>query len=378
MENNKKIGILTITPNIGFGGIMQAYALRQMISTLCNDLEVEIINYRDKPTFISRLAYLKNAFKRKFLKAEFVKFSPESAYRYIAQNILPFHERYLKYSSPVSPGNSFRQLVNQRYSVIIVGSDQVWRPKYVHSIKDYFLEGISDNVSKIAYAASLGASVWEYTREETEVCQKLINKFDYVSVRESEGVSLLKNNMDCVVAVHNDVDPTLLLEKENYKQFMTEKTPKGIFTYILDRTKDKEDLIENIAAVLNLPVYRFNTGAENPNLPLKERIAPSIQEWISGIANSDFVVTDSFHGCVFSIIFNKPFIIYANKDRGLDRFTSLLGSLGLMDRMVFTAEEMAKHKTDEKINWTEINIRLDSLRNNSLNRLANILREKLQ
>ena len=378
METQKKIGILTITPNIGFGGLMQAYALRQVVLSLCHNSEVEIINYRNRPTLKSRLAFLKNVLKRKYIKSEYVKFTSEATYRFIAQNILPFHKRYLKYSSPVSPGISFRQLANQRYSVIIVGSDQVWRPKYVYSIKDYFLKGISDNVSKIAYAASLGVSNWEYTREETDICKELIKKFDYVSVREFDGVSLLKNNMDCDAEVHNDIDPTLLLEREQYNQFITEKTPKGIFTYILDRTEDKEDLIENIAARYELPVFQFNTGAENPNLPLNERIAPSIQEWISGIANSDFVVTDSFHGCVFSIIFNKPFIIYANKDRGLNRFTSLLGSLGLMDRMVFTAEEIAKRKIDDKINWTEINIRLDSLRNNSLNRFAKVLKEKIQ
>lgn len=377
MKDKIRIGILTITPNIGIGGIMQAYALQNAVTALSNNLDVEIINYRNRPTLKTKLAYFKNSLIRKFFRREYVKFSEKSTYKYIGENILPFHEKYLQFSPLVYAGESFRNLANKRYSIIIVGSDQVWRPKYVLSIRDYFLEGISDTIYKIAYAASLGTSNWEYSFEDTKCCRQLLKQFDYISIRELEGVNLLKENLGYSNEIYNDIDPTLLLPKDNYNKFLVAKSRKNVFTYILDKTQDKEQLVNQIATILNLPVYTFNTGAENANLPLNERIAPSIEEWLSGIANSDFVVTDSFHGCVFSIIFNKPFIVYANRDRGVNRFTSLLDKLGIQNKMVFSAKEFSIKQIFDTIDWDNVNNTIGVMRSISLNRLSNVIREKI-
>ena len=89
------------------------------------------------------------------------------------------------------------------------------------------------------------------------------------------------------------------------------------------------------------------------------------------------MVTDSFHGCVFSIIFNKPFIVYANRDRGVNRFTSLLDKLGIQNKMVFSAKEFSIKQIFDTIDWDNVNNTIGVMRSISINRLSNVIREKI-
>ena len=99
---------------------------------------------------------------------------------------------------------------------------------------------------------------------------------------------------------------------------------------------------------------------------------PSIEEWLSNFRNSKFIFTDSFHGMVFSIIFNVPFAVYVNKKRGSSRFVSLLKQVGLKNRIIESEKEYDQIKNDE-INWKEVNEKLNNLRNSSIDFLKNNL-----
>ena len=130
----------------------------------------------------------------------------------------------------------------------------------------------------------------------------------------------------------------MLLTKEDYIQlFENTDTPKSkgtLLNYILDETSEKLTLIDQIAQEKNLVLFRVNSKVENKKAPLQERIQPSVEQWLRGFYDAEFVVTDSFHACVFSILFNKPFIAIGNEDRGTSRFTSLLSMFGLKDRLI--------------------------------------------
>ena len=120
-------------------------------------------------------------------------------------------------------------------------------------------------------------------------------------------------------------------------------------------------------------INEFNTKAEDCNAPLCMRIAPPVEEWLNGLYNSDFVVTDSFHGCVFSILFNKPFIVYGNRQRGLDRFTSILDFLDLSDTLICSEGDFNKKLIEKSFNWIEINNKLESQRKEIVKRLKTVL-----
>lgn len=368
-----KIGILTITPNVGFGGILQAYALKNVLDRVTGG-NTEVINYKYKPSFKSKLSFLVH-FLSSICRGNFSKLTFDGDYYYRSKNVRPFHDKFLNFSNMVSSSRDLIRLINESYDAVVVGSDQVWRPKYVLGIENYFFQGIRPEISKIAYAASFGVYEWEFSNEETNKCSELICEFKYVSVREESGVALVKNKLDYTGNVYCDLDPTLLAGKVTFEKFLSK--PKDydnyIFTYILDGNGSKSYIVTQIKDIFKLNIFNFNTSAENFSKPLKERVAPRVEDWLSGIFYSSFVVTDSFHGCVFSILFNKPFFVYVNKRRGAERFNSILGLLGLKDRMIYNQDEFNENILKNDIDWDLINTILATKRNEIIQRLTKLL-----
>ena len=366
-----KIGILTITPNIGYGGIMQAYALQTILKKLGN--EIEIINYRHKIGYKTKAKFFLKSVYKVFIKGEFAKFSLNDDYLYRAQKVSKFHQKYLNLSELVKTSKEFRCLANRKYDCIIVGSDQVWRPQYVVNIYDYYLDGIRKGVYKMSYAASFGVNEWQYSKEQTRRCTKLLKEFGYISVRESSGIKLIADNLSENFKVDWDLDPTLLIYQNDYASLI-QNVPKNkntLFTYILDPTFDKSQVVNKISKELNLGINEFNTRAENGmGVELKLRVAPPVETWISGFRDADFIVTDSFHGMVFSIIFNKPFVVYINPNRGTERFTSLLSMLGLLDRMITCSTELNQSLLSDTIVWNKVNDVINIKRKDIMSKLS--------
>ena len=222
-----------------------------------------------------------------------------------------------------------------KYNTFIVGSDQVWRnwyPEQPSELLRYFLDYIADpNAKRIAYAASFGKdSIQEAgLAAHSEKISVLLKKFDAISVRESSGVNIIKNNwgLDAIQVL----DPTLLLSCDDYSALIDApicqtNDVKPISYYVLDATPEIKSLIKRIAE---------KTGLEYGGIFLNEcRILPPIEQWLKNFRDCEFVVTDSFHGTVFSIINRKPFVVIANEWRGTSRMSSLLQTLGLEKRLI--------------------------------------------
>ena len=122
---------------------------------------------------------------------------------------------------------------------------------------------------------------------------------------------------------------------ELFKQKQTPKSKGNLLNYVLDETDEIESLIKKVASMKKMVPFAVNNPYEGDNTkPLNQRIKPSVETWLRGFYDADFVITDSFHACVFSIIFKKQFVVVGNKDRGMSRFESLLKLFGLEDRLV--------------------------------------------
>lgn len=245
-----------------------------------------------------------------------------------------FIKKHIHLTKPLRSSAEMQKYVESKeFDCIVVGSDQVWREVYCPCIEDFFLVFLKedDNMIKVAYAASFGTTEFSISGDHLKRCITLARRFHSISVRECSGVEI----MDKVfrLNVKRFLDPTLLLDYDRYRFFVRRTKITGVLSYILDETDEKMAILNDVSDMTGLKIKRikFTSACEDDSV----LVLPSVEEWLSSFTTADFVVTDSFHGCVFSIINHKPFIAIANKDRGLERFTTLLETFGLMDRLVF-------------------------------------------
>ncbi len=256
----------------------------------------------------------------------------------------------------------------------VVGSDQVWRRNMAISyapISFFFLSDMYKMQLKrsISYAASFGSDEWEGTPEETEECGRLLREFKAVSVREHSGVKICKDVFG-VDAVQMP-DPTLLLYTRDYGKIIdSEKTwlpdSKFVAAYVLDETAGKAELLQGSADALNLKLQHLMPHATAKKR--RDRFPISVPQWLRLIRDCEYFITDSFHGCVFAIIYNKPFVCLGNAGRGNARFDTLLGTFGLEDRMVTHASpEEVQRVLNNPIDWERVNAIHDAERERGIN-----------
>lgn len=265
-----------------------------------------------------------------------------SAYSKITENTRQFIRGNIELSSRMESTEDLAQHFKRaEYDAAIVGSDQTWRPLYSPDIYNFFLDFIPDGkVKKIAYATSFGVDTWDFSETQTRKCALLAKSFSFVGVREASGVHLCLTHLG--IDAHHVLDPTLLLRSEDYDRLLdteinADQSGRGLYTYLLDATTSKREFVEKSARTLGLRVcsnqapnsiHHWNGG------PLKNYIMPKVTDWLSGFKNSEFIITDSFHGMVFAIIFRKPFVVISNAERGSARFLSLLNQLGATKHLV--------------------------------------------
>ena len=373
-----RIGVLALQLRYNFGGILQAYALQKTLNKLGHKV-IHIDQHRYVtlgPWYKKYPIYLKRAI-RKYLFGENLIVRADVAInnttKAIATHTDPFIDKHIKriYTK------DFSNIKKGKFDTIIVGSDQVWRPQYFFSkIENAYLEFTKDwDVKRIAYAASFGTEEWEYSDEQTSNCAALLKKFNAVSVRESSAVKLCEEKFG--VKTQHVLDPTLLLNKEDYiKLFESTKTPRSegnLFCYILDKGKETSSIIDGISKDKVFSPFYVNSRYEEPNTPLEERIQQPVEKWLRAFYDAEFIITDSFHACVFSIIFNKPFIVYGNKERGYARFESLLTLFALEDRLISSPNEVNK-MLQTPIDWERVNSIHKQMKEKSLSFLVNNLK----
>ena len=341
-----RILIKTFRLSSNYGCILQAFALQKVL----RDLGHDVVTWDTDVPF----------YKRMSRKHRFLSISKQIFRKYILwqKNIILDIDAFAAKWSALSNKhtkkfvekhinrlvtNDLHSIDGNQFDCVIAGSDQIWR--YYgneESLKNNFLEFTKNwNCKRIAYAISFGLDKLNYSDELKATCKKLITNFDAISVREDSGVKICKEEFD--VDAIQVLDPTLLLKKEDYLSLIdqNEKSVNSgeLLYYILDETDKKKQ-------------------TENPIIPFDWRIQPPVEEWLQGFSNARFVITDSFHACVFSIIFNKPFICIGNKQRGLSRFHSLLSMLCLQNRLVDLKEYDIENALNSIIDWDIVNERL--------------------
>lgn len=364
-----KIAILTQPIGHNYGGILQNWALQHVLSELGHAPQ----------TIIYCSPSIKLTSKERAHKLRYVLRSGLSyfiKYRLLRKDgkpgRLPWHNknkylhRFIRnhietslFMSEISDS----ALKEKRFSAIIVGSDQVWRPCYNESNLNSMFCSFADSpiLTRVAYAASFGVYSWEFSSEQTAMAQEAIKQFHRVSVREASGMSLCREHLN--VEADTCLDPTLLLPSSSYDELIPDKllrrTPNDkVAVYILDFNEQKRQIVNTICNRLGKEPLYFG------NVDEKGHLQP-IEQWLAHFKSSDFIITDSFHGTVFSIIYRKPFISIANPTRGTDRFTSLLNMLDLRSRLIYENQEIADSTLFEPIDWDAVYSKLNNYKSKS-------------
>lgn len=371
-----RIAIITLSLHTNYGGIMQAYALQEVLSRNGHQpihLQQRHITKSLHPWWLMPLVCIKRIYRKYILhESELCIF--EDPRLTIRRNTDKFIKRHLK----------IRYLTDSEWDcnalsdcdAVLVGSDQIWRPCYSQPIQRAFVGFAVDlSIKRIAYAASFGSSVCEYTPQQISACQSLIDAFDKVTVREQTAVDLCKSMWG--VDAELVLDPTLLLNAEDYRLLYDNMNlPDSLgdlFVYVLDKDPILENLIDNFALERRMAVFEVNSKVENENASISDRIHPSVEQWIKAFDDAKFIITDSFHACVFSIIYNKPFICVGNSSRGMARFDSLLSIFDLTHCL----QDCRKIKKfyNPQIDWERVNQILQEQRCKSLNILMSSIHE---
>jgi len=298
--------------------------------------------------------------------------------RFKTYSFFQFRSKYLNLT-PTMTSSEKAKILNNYFDNFIVGSDQVWRKLIVRNhLYTYFLDFVKSSKNIIAYAASFGTDKFEGDENEINSCQFLLNKFNAISVREKDGVDICENTFD--VKPELTLDPTLLLTSDDYCKLIEDDSKEESYIALYFIQDHENQMINNPELARLFPNKKVkNIKGAFTEMPYgKEFIYNDFSNWIKGIKNSDFVITDSYHGVIFSIIFKKQFICLGRKSTSLSRFNSLFDMLkgNTEKRNYRELEEIDNVRKLPKLNYTEIYQNLENKRYQSVKFLKRSLKNK--
>ncbi len=348
-----KIALLTIWHCGNYGAELQAYATVRALLELGHD--VSIIDFRLSDKTQKTL---------KQLAAEFImKFTPAyNGFVFFWSKYLPNKTKHYK---------SIEQLEKNPpvADIYLVGSDQVWNLNITQELaKAYFLDFGNSSISRCSYASSFGENLWSESDAITKAVGVQLSKFKLISCRESTGIKILKD----VFGVDADLvlDPTLLFS--SYPEITGNICEEKTFVYYpLTVDKNDEIVYKRFANELKLKYVNINKKRLLTNTIPWTRT--SIIDWIKNIASAKFVVTPSFHGLAFSLIYHRQFAVIGTNSSRNNRIIDLLELLGLPNRYFSTFNEFYKSKIwKHQIDYDNVDAKLDMLREYSWNYLKKI------
>lgn len=340
-----RIGLLTYHHSANYGAVMQSYATCRALKELGH--EVEFLNFQqdEKRSNSSIIFYFKiKAFDR-FMTA--------------------FYPSETKILQSMDDLNA----IASNYDCLVVGSDQVWNPEISkNKCLAYFLDFGGSDIRRISYASSFGISKWpEQYQNLLPSISGSLHKFYAISVREETGKELLGNLFGLKSQVV--LDPTLL--HTDYHEITGNISDnEEVICYLLNRTKLQLEKTILLSKSLGKTPKMISTI--RPTWGFRYVYPPSIENWIRHIAGAKFVITDSFHGLVFSLIYNKQFVVISPNNGRNSRLKDLLQSVGIEDRYFDENDKISYNNLIENsIDYNKVNVKLQALKDISWNYLKN-------
>jgi len=287
------------------------------------------------------------------------------SYNSLVINNPRIHEKNCRFNKYIMFSKSIKNIFEaekfcSKTETFITGSDQVFRPIYIKDKEyQYLLDFALPTSRKIAFSASFGVDKESFLEENSpEVIEHMKNSlrsFDFISVREKSGVEICKD----VLGVEAEwvIDPVFILDRVKWDELIENATKDysdRIISYVLDTNKEYKK------------AYKFLSKQNNAEVVELANSNESVENWLKAIRDCKFLITDSFHGMCFAIIFNKPFICLANKKRGATRFESILEMLNIENQCINSIDETYTKDCIFKVDYEKVNQRIEEERQKGL------------
>ena len=382
-----KISIITFWQSLdNYGQILQSYALQRVLLERGHSPEILRYGFHE---FLYPSIHFKDIFNKSGLKNIYIHFN-----LYLRQllknedvrNFRVFKKKYFHFSKETYNTLKDLQVNSPSADCYIAGSDQIWAQLLSNNNnKSFFLDFGNKDIRRVAYAPSFALK--EYPIELLPILTEQLSKFNAISVREPNGVTICNKAGFKAKLV---LDPTLLLPPKYYSKFFSHYLPikksPYCFIYHVNVYSSNALFWENIKqynslhGIVNISTYANGDKSKNMHILDKTQyVYPTIEQWLLLIKNAKYVVTTSFHGIAFSILFHKPFIycpVPESKYAANDRVSSLLERLNIKDRTL--ADNNIDNITrilESSIRWDDVDLSLDKLRKDSLDFLLSSINE---
>lgn len=393
----KKIGIVTVTYVNNFGSHLQSFALQEVIRKL--GYGTEIINpkglnkdigkrrfiyllsrWHDIAELKSYFGLIKTKVASKFIK-RFRKLLQERS-----NTINLFASKEYTFSPIVNTWEDMTKMCAERYSTVIIGSDQNWRPANIAG-GYYTIEYVPDEINKVAYSTSFGIA--RVIPSQYEKAKFFLGRINHISVRENTGQKIIKEILNRDVPVV--CDPTILLKKEEWRKFIALKKQTNliditnipyILCYFLGENKEHREFAKRLRNITGYKIVSILMGEQRYFIEKKDSYDIDIinigpLDFVNLIDKAQYVCTDSFHGCAFSLIFQKQFYAFYKTEQGSkmsvnSRLDSMLGWAGVANRIIKGRVEISD-KLLQPIQYKEVTKRLEEKREMSMSFLEKSL-----
>lgn len=334
----KKVYTLNFWYGYNYGATLTAYALYQILKR---------INY--EPVLIDNMSSIERIRYKNFFSIKFIK-------------------KYCKISKSFNKLSNIEE-INNMAQAFIVGSDQVFRTKHIeknNTIWHYCLDFAKEDIKKIAFSASFGVEKENFLTETSittiNKMKKSFKSFDFISVREKSGTKICRDIFR--TEAKWIIDPVFMLDKEEYANLINDA--KGnyegkIISYTFNRTKEFQNNLKILSQKYNSKIFELDSSFV------------SIEDWLCAIKNAKLVVTNSFHGVCFSIIFNKPFICIINPEADKSRFSSIFKMLNIEDKSLNDCSKITNHDYIFSPNYNEVNSLIFKEKEKGINYLKEVL-----
>lgn len=336
---NEKIGILTFHKSINYGSVLQSWALSRVIS---KRFVVEIIDYEPQNYEFLYANYRQwNSWNN--IKYNLKRMPLSSALNNQRQRFKKFRDEQLPLSRKKYNYNNGCD-IKEEYKGIVVGSDQVWNIRAKDCDPIFFLP-FNYSGNKVSYACSINDT--DYTEKNlpsnlaSEICD-----FDFISIREESGKNKLEQFIAKQKKVYTLLDPTLLCNSSEYDSLSNDRIVDGkyIFLYNVWTSEAGIQAAKFLSEKLNMPVYTIMTASNVKEINLLKKsgilvdtVRTSPSDFLNFFKYASYIVTESFHGTAFSLIFEKPFVCVSNRTND-ERLNNILTLVGLKDRYMKLGE----------------------------------------
>lgn len=330
MEGSKKVALMTIFQVPNYGSLLQTYATQIFLKIIGYDCDV--INYKyPNEWHYNTYAKSPNLLHLLLKKAlAVIRVRPDDKLRY---SIKQFRQKYLNLTQFFNNLQELEDFDWTKYDAVIAGSDQIWNPKFIHGDKAFMLSFVPDNVKKISFASSF--AVKEIPTKYRNKFRKYISRLSNVSVRDNNGINIIRHDLELDSEAFVALDPTLLLSRKDWIKALNityQMRGRYIVVYILSYAFNPYPYIYEVVAEM-LRRYKckavFMASKYNGeyDLNIESRIDATPKEFVQLISSAECVITTSFHGTAFALNFNRP-LVSVVPNNGDDRQSSLLSNLG--------------------------------------------------